>query len=218
MAFRMEGLSLSEGLIWKIMINTSTRLKQFKSLIKTGDYITAVKNGLEFLRYVGNEYERLEIYNDQNYDSEDFDTREVERLLADVLRKEEVSADAVRSAKDEIDAIRKMEAYENYGLAYFEHIDEAISYRLSDAETYLADLDRRIERLGRDYRRIMEDKEEYRAANMSLYRFEELGDVLQKKIWYLRRHGKNGDAEKVVFPARPGDTLHDYQRAFGSRG
>lgn len=44
----------------------------------------------------------------------------------------------------------------------------------------------------------MEDKEEYRAANMSLYDFDGLGDVLQKKIDYLRRHGRNGDAEKVV--------------------
>lgn len=184
------------------MINTSTRLKQFKSLIKAEGYINTIKSGLEFLRYVGNEYERLEIYNDQYYDSEDFDTREVERLLADVLRKEELSADAVQSAKEEIDAIRKMEAYENYGLAYFEHIDEAISYRLSDAETYLADLDRRIERLSRDYRRIMEDKEEYRAANMSLYDFDGLGDVLQKKIDYLRRHGRNGDAEKVLLDFR----------------
>lgn len=198
MAFRMEGLSLSEGLIWKIMINTSTRLKQFKSLIKAEDYINAIKSGLEFLRYVGNEYERLEIYNDQNYDSEDFDTREVERLLADVLRKEELSADAVRSAREELDAIRKMAAYENYGLSFFEHIDEAICYRLSDAATYLADLGRRIKLLSRDYRRIMQDKEEYRAANMSLYRFEELEDALQKKIVYLREHGRNDEAEKVV--------------------
>lgn len=102
-----------------IMIYTTAKLNQLKSLIKTGDYITAVKSGLEFLRYVGNEYERLEIYNDPYYDSEDFDTREVERLLADALRKEEVDVNAVQSAKEEIDAIRKMEAYKNYSLAFF---------------------------------------------------------------------------------------------------
>lgn len=179
------------------MIYTTEKLKHLKSLIKAKDYIAAIKSGLEFFRYVGNEYERLEIYNEQYYDGDDFDAREVERLLADVMRKEEVSADVVQSAKEEIDAIRKMEAYANYSLTFFDHIDEAMCYRLSDAETYLTDLEKRIEWLSRNYRRIIEDKE-YRADNMSLYCFEELGDVVLKKIGYLREYGRNDEAEKVI--------------------
>lgn len=179
------------------MIYTTEKLKHLKSLIKAKDYIAAIKSGLEFFRYVGNEYERLEIYNDQYYDGDDFDTREVERLLADVMRKEEVSADVVQSAKKEIDAIRKMEAYSNYSLIFFDHIDEAMCYRLSDADTYLTDLEKRIEWLSRNYRRIIEDKE-YRADNMSLYCFEELGDVVLKKIGCLREYGRNDEAEKVI--------------------
>lgn len=180
------------------MIYTTEKLNHLKSLIKAKDYIAAIKSGLDFFRYVGNEYERLEIYNDQYYDGDDFDAREVERILADVMRKEEVSADVVLSAKEEIHAIRKMEAYANYSLTFFDHIDEAMCYRLSDAETYLTDLEKRIERLSRNYRRIIEDKEEYRAENMSLHCFEELGDVLLKKIGYLLGYGKNDEAEKVI--------------------
>lgn len=54
-----------------IMIHTSTKLNNLKSFIKAKDHLTAVKRGMEFLHYVGNEYERLEIYNDQYYDGED---------------------------------------------------------------------------------------------------------------------------------------------------
>lgn len=50
------------------MIYTTEKLNHLKSLIKAKDYIAAIKSGLDFFRYVGNEYERLEIYNDQYYD------------------------------------------------------------------------------------------------------------------------------------------------------
>ena len=42
----------------------------------------AVRNGLDFLRLVAEEYSRLEVYNDQESDGDDFFTYQVEKELA----------------------------------------------------------------------------------------------------------------------------------------
>lgn len=68
-----------------------------------------------------------------------------------------------------------MAAYDDYCLASFSKVDEAISYRIADANTYLAELDRRIERCGRNYRRIMNEREGA-GTDLVLYRFDDLED------------------------------------------
>lgn len=40
--------------------------------------------------------------------------------------------------------IEKMKAYDDYCLFFFDHVREAINFRLADADTYLADLDKQI--------------------------------------------------------------------------
>lgn len=40
--------------------------------------------------------------------------------------------------------IEKMKAYDDYYLFFFDHVREAINFRLADADTYLADLDKQI--------------------------------------------------------------------------
>lgn len=183
------------------MVHTSTRLNELKSLIKAKDHFTAVKSGLDFLRYVGSEYERLEIYNDQSYDGDDFGTLEAEKLLADVIRNDETPIETVRMAENAMAEIRKMAAYDDYFLTSFADVDEAISYRTADVDAYLAEIDRRIERQGRDYRRLMNGKEDA-GTNLTLYVFDDLEDSLLKKIEYLRKPGRQEDAAAVIHEYR----------------
>lgn len=50
------------------MIQSYTKYKQFKSLVDAKENGKAVRNGLDFLRFVAEEYSRLEVYNDQECD------------------------------------------------------------------------------------------------------------------------------------------------------
>ena len=175
------------------MIDYMMELIQFRELAVLKDDVQVVKKGLDFLRYIGDEYMRLEVYNDQYYDGEDFGLQEVRKGLAATLRHEELPIDVVRHVRDEIARIRKMEAYAGYGLLSFDDVDEALSYRLDDPDTYLAGLDKMIRWMGRDYLEMMEGKE-----SMSLYIPKELGQYLLKKVDYLRMHGRDEEADKVI--------------------
>ena len=55
-----------------IMIQSYTKYKQFKSLVDTKENEKAVRSGLDFLRFVAEEYSRLEVYNNQECDGDDF--------------------------------------------------------------------------------------------------------------------------------------------------
>ena len=175
------------------MIDYMMELIRFRELAVLKDDVQVVKKGLDFLRYIGDEYMRLEVYNDQYYDGEDFGLQEVRKGLAATLRHEELPIDVVRHVRDEIARIRKMEAYAGYGLLSFDDVDEALSYRLDDPDTYLAGLDKMIRWMGRDYLEMMEGKE-----SMSLYIPKELGQYLLKKVDYLRMHGRDEEADKVI--------------------
>ena len=45
------------------MILSYAKYKQFKSLVDAKENGKAVRNGLDFLRFVAEEYSRLEVYN-----------------------------------------------------------------------------------------------------------------------------------------------------------
>lgn len=64
------------------MIQSYTKYKQFKSLVDAKENGKAVRNGLYFLRFVAEEYSRLEVYSDQESDGDDFFTYQVEKELA----------------------------------------------------------------------------------------------------------------------------------------
>ena len=68
------------------MIQSYTKYKQFKSLADAKENGKAVRSGLDFLRFVAEEYSRLEVYNNQECDGDDFFTYQVEKELAQVLR------------------------------------------------------------------------------------------------------------------------------------
>lgn len=70
----------------KTMIQFYPKYKQFKSLLDAKENGEAVRSGLDFLRFVAEEYCRLEVYNDQECDGDDFFTYQVEKELAQVLR------------------------------------------------------------------------------------------------------------------------------------
>lgn len=70
------------------MILSYAKYKQFKSLVDAKENGKAVRNGLDFLRFVAEEYSRLEVYNNQECDGDDFFTYQVEKELAQVLRDE----------------------------------------------------------------------------------------------------------------------------------
>lgn len=64
------------------MIQSYAKYKQFKSLVDAKVNGNAVRSCLYFLRFVAEEYSRLEVYNDQESDGDDFFTYQVEKELA----------------------------------------------------------------------------------------------------------------------------------------
>lgn len=95
------------------MIQSYTKYKQFKSLVDAKENGKAVRNGLDFLRFVAEEYSRLEVYNDQECDGDDFFTYQVEKELALMLRDEATPIESVAKAQKEMAEIEKMEAYDD---------------------------------------------------------------------------------------------------------
>ncbi|EKC53637.1 hypothetical protein OBE_12492, partial [human gut metagenome] len=91
------------------MIQSYTKYKQFKSLADAKDNEKAVRSGLDFLRFVAEEYSRLEVYNNQECDGDDFFTYQVEKELALVLRDEATPIESVAKAQKEMAEIEKME-------------------------------------------------------------------------------------------------------------
>ena len=64
--------SLKNNLKSKTMIQFYPKYKQFKALVDAKDYENAVRSGLDYLRFVADEYIRLEVYAYQEYDGDDF--------------------------------------------------------------------------------------------------------------------------------------------------
>lgn len=178
------------------MIQSYAKYKQFKSLVDAKDNGKAVRSGLDFLRFVAEEYSRLEVYNNQECDGDDFFTYQVEKELAQVLRDEATPIESVATAQKEMIEIEKMEAYDDYRLCFFDHIREAINFRLADADTYLAGLDKQIKHHTHEYKRLVNDENFDQLS--SLFRFEELGKLLIKKIEYLRTHGRENEVDGIM--------------------
>ena len=81
------------------MIQSYTKYKQFHSLVVAKENENAVRSGLDFLRFVAEEYIRLEVYNNQECDGDDFFTYRVEEELAQVLRDENTPIESVAMAQ-----------------------------------------------------------------------------------------------------------------------
>ena len=178
------------------MIQFYPKYKQFKAWVDAKDYENAVRSGLDYLRFVADEYIRLEVYAYQECDGDDFLTYDVEKELAQVLRDEATPLESVAIAQKEMAEIEKMEAYVDCCLCFFDHIREAINFRLADADTYLADLDKQIKHHTYEYKRLVND--EYFDQLSSVFRFEELGKLLIKKIEYLRSHGRQNEVSGIM--------------------
>lgn len=178
------------------IINSLPRYKEFRALIDGGDYVAAVRSGLDFLRFVGEEYIRKEVFMHQKYDGDDFFAREVEELLANVLRNQKTPLEDVELAKSEIAEIEKMEAYDDYCLSFFDNVHEAIDFRLADAEEYLAVIDKQIAMHTPEYKRdVASGTFEYMNALAS---YDALDDLLTKKMDYLYSVGKDEEVMRVV--------------------
>ena len=113
-----------------------------------------------------------------------------------MLRDEATPLESVTMAQKEMAEIEKMEAYVDCCLCFFDHIREAINFRLADADTYLADLDKQIKHHTYEYKRLVDD--EYFDQLSSVFRFEELGKLLIKKIEYLRSHGRENEVSGIM--------------------
>ena len=61
-----------------------------------------VRSGLNFLRFVAGKYSRLEVYNNQECDGDDFFTYQVEKELTQVLRDEATLIESVAMAQKEM--------------------------------------------------------------------------------------------------------------------
>ena len=165
------------------MIQFYPRYKQFKALLDAKDYGKTVRCVLDYLRFVADEYIRLEVYAYQECDGDDFLTYEVAKELVQVLRNEATPIESVAMAQKEMAEIEKMEAYDDCCLCFFDNIREDINFRLADADTYLADLDKQIKHHTYEYKRLVNN--EFFDQLSSVFRFEELGKLLIKKIEYL---------------------------------
>lgn len=165
-------------------------------MVNAKEYEKAVRSGLDFLRFVANEYIRLEVYNHQECDGDDFFTYQVETELAQVLRDEATPIEVIAMAQKEMAEVERMEAYDDCCLCFFDHIREAINFRLADANTYLADLDKQIKHHTYEYKRLVDDGNFDQLS--SLFRFEELGKLLIKKIEYLKSHGRENEVDAVM--------------------
>lgn len=60
------------------IINAYPRFKEFNVLVAAGDNVAAVRKGLDFLRFVGREYERKQVYDHSEWDGDDFYSREAD--------------------------------------------------------------------------------------------------------------------------------------------
>ncbi|MGN0221587.1 MAG: hypothetical protein ACI4BA_05630, partial [Prevotella sp.] len=178
------------------IINAYPRFKEFKDLAAAGDNVAAVRKGLDFLRFAGREYERKQVYDHVEWDGDDFYTREAEEILANVLRNDRTPKECVEMAQKEIAEIEAMEAYDDYCLAFFDNVHEALDFRLADAARYIEEMDRQIERHSKDYRKDLEE------GNFEVFcalgRYNALNDLLEKKIDYLNSLGDEKGIEKVV--------------------
>lgn len=180
----------------KKIINSLPRYKMFRELIDGGDYVAAVRSGLDFSRFVGEEYIRKEVFMRQKYDGDDFFTREVEELLANVLRNQKTPLECVELAKKEIAEIERMEAYDDYCLSFFDNVHEAIQFRLADAEEYLAVIDKQIAMHASEYKQDVDSGMfEYMSV---LAKYDALDDLLSKKMDYLYSVGKDEEVMRIV--------------------
>lgn len=185
------------------------RYNQVSQLVEAAEYLQAIQESLDFLQTLAKDYIRLEIYNHQQYDGDDFYSHDVEKLLASVLRSAQTPVESVHYARQKLAEIKQMEAYQEYYLCTFEHVHEAIQYRLADAETYLAELDKQLSRHAHEYQYQM--KQSNWEQSLTLYGFEELGKLLVKKIEYLKSHDR-ADAVAAVFKEYPYvPALHTYK-------
>lgn len=178
------------------IINAYPRFRKIKSLIESGDYVAAVHSGLDFFRYVATRYIRKEVFNHQAYDGDDFYTREMEELLAGILRNEHTPREAVLLVQKELPEIESMEAYDDYCLAFFDHIHEAIDFRLADPGIYLSELDKQIARYSQEYKTDMAN------GSFELYcglsRYDQLNDLVSKKIAYLKQLNAAAELDRIV--------------------
>ena len=178
------------------IINAYPQFKEFNDLAIAGDNVAAVRKGLDFLRFVGKEYERKQVYDHSEWDGDDFYTREAEEMLANVLRNDRTPKECVETAQKEIVEIEAMEAYDDYCLAFFDNVHEAIDFRLASAERYIEEMDKQIERHSKEYKKDLEGGGfEYLCA---LHKYDALDDLLQKKIDYQRSMGDEKGIERVV--------------------
>lgn len=169
---------------------------KFKTLMDGGDYVAAIRSGLDFLRFVGEEYIRKEVFMHQKYDGDDFFAREVEEMLANVLRSQNTPLECVELAKKEIAEIEKMEAYDDYCLSFFDNVHEAIQFRLADEEDYMAVIDKQIAMHTPQYRQdVASGTFEYMSALAS---YDTLDDLLTKKMNYLYSIGKDEEVMGIV--------------------
>ena len=178
------------------IINAYPRFKEFNDLAMAGNNVAAVRKGLDFLRFVGKEYERKQVYDHSEWDGDDFYTREAEEMLANVLRNDRTPKECVETAQKEIAEIEAMEAYDDYCLTFFDNVHEAIDFRLASAERYIEEMDKQIERHSKEYKKDLEGGSfEYLCA---LHKYDALDDLLQKKMDYLRSMGDEKGIGRVV--------------------
>ena len=185
-----------DAIMSRKIINAYPRFKEFKDLATAGDNVAAVRKGLDFLRFVGREYVRKQVYDHFEWDGDDFCTREAEEILANVLRNDRTPKECVEMAQKEIAEIEAMEAYDDYCLAFFDNVHEAMDFRLADAARYIEEMDRQIERHSKDYRKDLEDG--HFEVFCALGKYNALDDLLEKKVDYLMSLGDEKGIEKVV--------------------
>ena len=166
---------------WNGISSGVCRMVEKVRKIYQDDSELAAYMALHLLQRICEEYEKDEVWNEQEYDGDDFCADKVLQVITDALGDPDIDHDVKCDLIAEVRDISQMEANANYCLVDFEHFERAARQTLMSAEEYIDDIRKRIETT-----RSKRDKEEL-VNNLIYYldsmgREEEVGKTITKHI------------------------------------
>ena len=121
-----------------------------KYMLNNGLVHEAIDLSLGILRNVGEKYGLDEVYNDQDFDGDDFCTDDAMTLLKEAMTDESITRQDKLDISESLRKISELEAYNDYGLQNFCDLIEDIKHSLLPEEDYMEYLKTEMEK-ARDY-------------------------------------------------------------------
>lgn len=139
------------NLDWYAISNDLYRLiEKGKYMLRNGLVHEAIDLALGILRNVGEKYELDAVYEDYNFDGDDFCTNDAVNLLKEAMASEGVTRQEKLDIAEELEKISKLEAYEGYCLCDLDNLIEDIKHSLLSEKDYVEYLKAEMEQ-AKDY-------------------------------------------------------------------